>query len=59
MYKQIFLNFSDSSLIAFGFLLFMGTFLGALVWTLFVQNKSFYVELSQIPLQEGDNNGRQ
>lgn len=51
MFKQIFLNFNDAHLMVLGFLLFMGTFLGALIWTLLVQKKSFYDELSRMPLQ--------
>lgn len=58
MYKQIFQNFSDGHLIALGFILFMVTFLGALIWTLFVREKSFYKKLSQLPLSEGDQHGR-
>lgn len=58
MYKEIFQNFSDGSLIALGFVLFMGTFLGAFVWTLFIQKKSFYTTLSQLPLEEGEQHGR-
>lgn len=57
MYKVAFASFTDSNLIALGFLLFMGTFLGAFIWTLFVQKKSFYTDLAQLPLQEGENNG--
>ena len=50
MFKQIFLNFTDIHLIVLGFMLFMFTFLGVLVWTLLIQKKSFYDELSQKPL---------
>lgn len=50
MFKQIFLNFTDHNLIILGFILFMGTFIGALIWTLFVQKNSFYEELSLKPL---------
>ena len=59
MFKEVFKNFSDGHLIAFGFVLFMTTFLGALIWTLFVQKKSFYGELSRIPLKNGDTNGNE
>lgn len=58
MYKQMFQNFSDGHLIALGFVLFMGTFLGALIWTLFVREKSFYTKLSQLPMNDGEHNGR-
>lgn len=54
MFKSAFLNFSDSNLIAFGFLLFMVTFLGALIWTLMIQKKSFYKLMSELPLSEGE-----
>lgn len=57
MYKQIFANFNDGHLIIVGFMLFMITFIGTLVWTLFVQKKSFYDELAQKPLLGGDANG--
>ncbi|MBY0555434.1 hypothetical protein K2P97_12955 [bacterium] len=59
MFKQAFMNFSDSHLIVLGFILFMGTFLGALIWTLFVQNKLFYKQMSEIPLNKGGENGKQ
>lgn len=59
MSKLIFSNFNDGYLIAIGFLLFTITFLGVLVWTLFVQKKSFYVAQSQIPLMQGDHDGRE
>lgn len=57
MFKETFLNFSDAYLITFGFFLFMGTFLGALVWTLLIQKKSFYDELGHLPLRKGEDNG--
>lgn len=57
MYKEIFQNFSDGHLIAIGFMLFMSSFLGSIVWTLFIQNKSFYAKLSQLPIEEGDQHG--
>jgi hypothetical protein len=59
MFKQVFLGFTDSHLIVIGFVLFIGTFIGALVWTLFVQKKSFYDQMSLIPLRKGDQNGRE
>ena len=58
MYKDVFSNFSDGYLIAFGFVLFMATFLGAFFWTVFVREKAFYVKLSHLPIDEGDQNGR-
>lgn len=58
MYKQAFLNFTDAHLIILGFVLFMGTFLGVLIWTLFVQKKSFYDELSHKPLISGEDYGK-
>lgn len=57
MFKAAFQNFSDSNLVAFGFVLFIVTFIGALIWTLYIQKKSFYVELSNLPLNEGDDHG--
>lgn len=58
MSKLIFYGFTDAYLIVIGFILFMGTFLGAFVWTVFVQKKSFYDDLSKLPLhQEGDVRG--
>lgn len=59
MYKEIFQNFTDSHLIVIGFMLFIGTFVGSLIWTLFVQNKSFYDQMSLIPLSKGDQDGRE
>jgi hypothetical protein len=59
MSKLIFSNFSESYLIAIGFILFTATFLGVLCWTLFVQKKSFYVTQSQLPLIQGDYDGRE
>ncbi len=59
MSKLIFSNFNDGYLIAVGFLLFTLTFIGVLCWTLFIQKKSFYAELSQIPLIQGDQDGRE
>lgn len=53
MFKQAFMNFSDGHLITLGFILFMGTFLGALIWTLFVQEKSFYDQMSRLPFKKG------
>lgn len=58
MFKQVFLNFTDTHLITFGFILFMGTFIGALIWTLFVQEKSFYDELSRKPLINEEDYGK-
>ena len=58
MFKEAFLNFTDAYLVTLGFILFMVTFLGAFFWTIFVQKKSFYVQLSQLPLDEGDQSGR-
>jgi len=58
IYKQIFANFTDSDLIILGFVLFMVTFLGALVWILFVQKKSFYDERAQQPLISGEDYGK-
>jgi hypothetical protein len=58
MSKLIFYGFSDAYLIVIGFILFMGTFLGAFFWTVFIQKKSFYDDLAQLPLQpEGDVRG--
>lgn len=58
MFKQVFSNFDDGHLIALGFVLFMGVFLGSLIWTLLVQKKSFYDQLSLLPLNKGDENVR-
>lgn len=57
MMKTAFAGFTDAHLIVIGFILFMGTFLGAFFWTVFVQKKSFYNHLSELPLQEGDSRG--
>lgn len=57
MFKQAFMNFSDSHLIVIGFLLFMTTFLGALIWTFFVQDKNFYKQMSEMPLNNGVKHG--
>lgn len=54
MLRQAFLNFNQTDLIIFGFILFMLTFLGAFVWTFLIQEKSFYKDLSQLPLFNGD-----
>ncbi len=56
MFKLAFQNFSDSRLIALGFVLFMVTFIGTLIWTVWIQKKSFYEELSHLPLSEEDQN---
>lgn len=58
MFKGVFINFTDSHLVALGFILFMGTFLGSLFWTLFVRKKSFYQDLGQLPLHDGDEYGK-
>jgi len=58
MFKEVFHNFTDSHLITFGFILFIATFLGSLIWTLFVQKKEFYQELSLIPLKKEDHHER-
>lgn len=58
MFKQVFSNFTDGHLIVIGFILFMGTFLGALIWTLLVQKKSFYDELERKPLINGKDYGQ-
>lgn len=58
MFKSAFAGFSDGHLIVIGFILFMGTFLGALFWTIFIQEKSFYAQLAKLPLQkDGESNG--
>ena len=54
MFKEIFYNFNDTELAITGFMIFLAVFLGSLVWTLFVQDKSFYRELSLQPLENGD-----
>lgn len=56
MLSKIFLNFTDTQLAVAGFIIFLITFLGAVVWTLFIQDKSFYQELSTQPLKNGDEN---
>lgn len=56
MFKQVFLNFSDAHLMVLGFLLFMFTFLGALIWTILIQKKEFYDRLSVQPLNNGGEN---
>lgn len=58
MFKGAFYNFTDGHMVALGFGLFMFTFLGAFIWTVFVQKKSFYTQLSHLPLDEGDEGGR-
>lgn len=58
MGKFIFTSFSDTHLIVLGFILFMGTFLGAFIWTVFIQKKSFYNKIAELPLQEGDSYGK-
>lgn len=58
MFKQAFLHFNDSHLMVLGFILFMGTFLGTLIWTIFIRNKSFYEELSKKPLMKGGDDGK-
>lgn len=58
MYKEALSYFSETHWIILGFLLFVGTFVGALIWTLFIQKKEFYDQLSEIPLKEGKNHGR-
>lgn len=58
MFKQVFAQFSDTQLAVSGFLIFLITFLGVLTWTVFVQKKSFYDELSLKPLANGDENGK-
>lgn len=58
MYKSAFANFSDAYLVALGFILFMSVFLGALVWTIIIQKKSFYEKLSHLPIYDGDKNER-
>lgn len=55
MFKQIFAGFTDSHLIVLGFVLFIGTFIGALIWTILVQKKEFYDRLSLQPLSGGEN----
>lgn len=57
MSKLIFSGFTDAHLIVIGFILFMGVFLGAFIWTIFVQKKSFYSELAQLPLDDGEQRG--
>ncbi len=59
MYKVAFSGFTDSNLIVIGFMLFMGTFLGSFFWTIFIQKKEFYKKLSELPMQDGDLNGRE
>lgn len=54
MFKSTFANFSDGNLIAFGFILFMLTFVGAFIWTVIIQKKSFYTQISHLPLQDGE-----
>lgn len=56
MFKQVFANFTDAHLIVLGFVLFMGTFIGALIWTILIQKKEFYDRLSVQPLTGGGEN---
>ena len=53
MFKQTFLNFTDAHLMVLGFILFMTTFIGALIWTILIQKKEFYDRLSLQPLKKG------
>lgn len=57
MFKLVFAGFTDAHLIVIGFLLFMGTFLGAFCWTIFIQKKSFYADLAHLPLKEEEQSG--
>lgn len=59
MFKLAFAGFTDAHLIVIGFLLFIGTFLGAFCWTIFIQKKSFYAKLAELPLHEGEPCGRE
>lgn len=52
MFKSVFVNFNEGNLIVFGFFLFLAVFLGSLIWTFTVQQKSFYNEMSRIPLKD-------
>ena len=54
MFKQVFANFTDTQLAVSGFMIFLVVFLGALVWTLFIQDKAFYDELGMQPLKNGE-----
>ena len=56
MFKQVFLNFTDAHLIVLVFLLFITTFIGALVWTILIQKKEFYDRLSVQPLTKRRDN---
>lgn len=58
MLSKIFTQFNDTQLAVAGFLIFLVTFLSVLTWTVFVQKKSFYDELSLKPLANGDKNGK-
>lgn len=58
MFKQVFAHFSDTQLAVSGFLIFIVTFLGVLTWTVFIQKKSFYEDLSLKPIVNGDENGK-
>jgi|GEM_PF-1947098 len=54
MLRQAFINFNESNLIVFGFLLFFLTFLGVLIWTFCIQKKEFYNILSASPFIDGE-----
>lgn len=57
MFKQAFANFNNSDLIVLGFMLFLFTFLGVMIWTLFVRHKDFYRELSLVPMRKDEREG--
>lgn len=52
MLRQAFTYFNEAHLTVIGFMLFLLTFLGVLIWTFLVQEKSFYQRLSMQPLRE-------
>ena len=59
MFKQVFAQFSDTEMAISGFLIFIFTFLAVIIWTLLLQKKEFYDQLSMMPLKNGDQSGKE
>lgn len=54
MTKQWLINFSDTNIALFAFFIFLITFFSVLIWTFKLNKKSFYNDVANLPLHDGD-----
>ncbi len=54
MKKQVFESFDLTILPSIGMVLFLTVFIGMIIWVFRKNSKEIYQEMSQIPLEEGN-----